>query len=124
MKNTTLQKILSDPNFDPSAIFEEALVAFIERNPQRMAEDKFIYKYLIEDIDLVRIMAKTINPNAPNFLSLERVDEIVSVFVNGVLVGEVWSDRFPEGRIGLGGRTYNDPNATVCLDNLRVWRLE
>ena len=68
--------------------------------------------------------SKNINPNAPNFLSLERVDEIVSVFINGVLVGEVRSDRFPEGRVGLGGSTYDDPNATVCLDNLRVFRLE
>ncbi len=68
--------------------------------------------------------SKNIDPNGSNYLSLERVDDIVSVFVNGVLVGEVWSDRFPEGRLGIGGSTYDDPNATICLDNLRVWRLE
>ena len=67
---------------------------------------------------------KHINPNGSNNLSLERVDDIVSVFVNGVLVGDVWSDRFPEGRLGIGGATYDDPNATICLDSLRVWRLE
>jgi hypothetical protein len=55
---------------------------------------------------------------------MERVEGVVSLYANGVLVGQVNSDRFPTGRVGLGGSTYNEPNATVCLDNLRVWRME
>jgi len=65
-----------------------------------------------------------ISPVGPNTLSLERVGGVVSVFANGVLVGQVDSDRFPTGRVGIGGSTYNQGNATVCLDDLRVWRLE
>jgi hypothetical protein len=49
---------------------------------------------------------------------------VVSLFVNGVLVGQVDSDLFPTGRVGLGGSTYGEGDVMVCLDNLRVWRLE
>jgi len=48
----------------------------------------------------------------------------VSLYVNAVLVGQVNSDRFPTGRLGIGGSTYDQGNATVCMDTLRVWRLE
>jgi hypothetical protein len=65
-----------------------------------------------------------INPAGPNWLSLQRVGGAVSLFINGVLVGEVRSDRFPEGRVGLGGATYDDANATICMDNLTVYRFE
>ncbi len=66
----------------------------------------------------------SINPRGPNALSMERVGGTVSVYVNGILVGSVPSDRFPTGRVGIGGSTYQGKNATVCMDNLRVWRLE
>jgi hypothetical protein len=69
-------------------------------------------------------VSRNIDPDGVNFLSLERVGGVVSVFVNGVLVGQVDSDLFPTGRIGLGGSTYDQGNVTVCLDDLRVWRLE
>jgi len=46
------------------------------------------------------------------------------MYVNGVLIAQVEDDRFPEGRVGIGGSTYDEGNATICLDNLRVWRLE
>lgn len=69
-------------------------------------------------------VSQNINPNGVNYLSLERVEGIVSLYVNSVLIGQADSDRFPEGRVGLGGSTYSEGNATVCLDNLRVWRLE
>ncbi|MGC9469194.1 MAG: hypothetical protein ACP5HS_11430 [Anaerolineae bacterium] len=68
--------------------------------------------------------SSNINPGGWNFLSLERVGGVVSVFINGVLQGAVESDHFPTGRIGLGGATYSDGNVNVCIDNLRVWRLE
>jgi hypothetical protein len=66
----------------------------------------------------------SIYPYGWNYLSLQRVDGYVSLFVNGVQVGGVESDYFPTGRIGIGGSTYDDSNVTICLDDLRVWRLE
>jgi hypothetical protein len=69
-------------------------------------------------------VSRNINPTGTNYLSLQRVGGVVSLFINSVLVEQVNSDRFPTGRVGLGGSTYSDGNATICLDNLRVWRLE
>ncbi len=68
--------------------------------------------------------SKAINPNSANYLSMERIGGVLSVYVNGVLVGQVDGSRFPTGRIGIGGSTYEDGDVTVCLDNLRVWRME
>jgi hypothetical protein len=68
--------------------------------------------------------SRNINPSGQNYMSMERVGGVVSLYVNGVLVQEIASDRFPQGRLGIGGSTYDEGNATVCLDNLRVWRLE
>lgn len=68
--------------------------------------------------------SKNILPDGVNYLSTQRVDGVVSVFINGVLAGEVQSDLFPDSRIGLGGSTYEEGNITACLDNLSVWRLE
>ena len=65
-----------------------------------------------------------IYPGGWNYLSLERLDGYVSVFINGVQVGGVESDHFPTGRIGVGGSTYDESNITICLDDLRVWRME
>ena len=65
-----------------------------------------------------------IDPDGTNYLSMERVNGVLSLYINGVFVGQVESDRFPTGRVGLGGSTYDQGNATVCLDDLRVWRLE
>ncbi len=68
--------------------------------------------------------SKNIYPKGWNYLSIERLDGIFSVFINGVLQASVDSNQFPTGRIGLGGATYDQGNVRVCLDNLRVWRLE
>lgn len=68
--------------------------------------------------------SNNIDPDRSNYLSMERVNGIVSLYVNGVLVDQVKSQRFPTGRIGIGGSTYEEANGTVCLDDLRVWRLE
>jgi hypothetical protein len=65
-----------------------------------------------------------IDPYATNYLAIERVGGMIRLLVNGMVIDEVWYEGFYEGRIGIGGATYSDPNATVCLDNLRVWRLE
>lgn len=68
--------------------------------------------------------SKVIDPSGMNFLSMERVGGTLSMYINGILVDEVDGSRFPTGRIGIGGSTYEDGNVTVCLDNLRVWRME
>ncbi|HET91168.1 MAG TPA: hypothetical protein ENN99_10590 [Chloroflexi bacterium] len=68
--------------------------------------------------------SRNISPSRMNYLSLQRVDGIVSLFINGVLVSEASGERFPTGRVGIGGSTYSEANANICLDNLRVWRLE
>jgi hypothetical protein len=68
--------------------------------------------------------SQAIDPDGANYLSMERIGGTLSVYANGVLVGEVDGSRFPTGRIGIGGSTYEDGNVTVCLDNLRVWRME
>ena len=69
-------------------------------------------------------VSRDINPNAANYMSVERVRGVMSLFVNGVLVGRVDSDRFPTGRVGIGGATYEEGYGTICMDDLRVWRLE
>jgi hypothetical protein len=66
----------------------------------------------------------TIDPLRVNYLRLERVRGNISLYINSVLVAEADGTRFPTGRVGIGGSTYDKGNATVCLDNLRVWRLE
>lgn len=65
-----------------------------------------------------------INPYGANALGIERIEGTVSVYVNGILVGSTAADRFDTGRVGLGGATYDEGGATVCMDSLRVWRLE
>jgi hypothetical protein len=65
-----------------------------------------------------------IDPDGTNFLSMERVQGSLYLYINGVQVGQIESDRFPSGRIGIGGSTYDEGGAIVCLDDLRVWRLE
>jgi len=65
-----------------------------------------------------------IDPNGANYLSMERVGGVVSLYINGVLADQADGVRFPTGRVGIGGATYDEGYATVCLDDLRVWRLE
>ena len=68
--------------------------------------------------------SKNITTSGWNYLSIERVNGVFSVYINGILQGSLNSDHFPTGRIGLGGATYSDGSARICLDNLRVWRME
>ncbi len=69
-------------------------------------------------------VSKNILLSSTNYLRLERVGGVVSLYVNSVLIGQADGKRFPKGRVGIGGSTYDTPNVTICLDNLRVWRLE
>ncbi len=65
-----------------------------------------------------------VNPSGRNYLGLGRTEGTLYVYVNGVLIDSFSTALFPTGRIGIGGATYSDPNVTVCLDELRVWRIE
>ena len=65
-----------------------------------------------------------IDPSGTNHIQLSRIDGIVSVYVNSVLEGQVASDRLSTGSVMIGGAAYDTGNVEVCLDDLRVWRLE
>jgi hypothetical protein len=69
-------------------------------------------------------VSKNINPYGMNFMSLERIDGVLSVYVNGIWLADVDGQHFPTGQLGIGGSTYGEGNATVCLDNLRIWHME
>jgi hypothetical protein len=64
-----------------------------------------------------------ISPDGENYLGLGQLGETMFVYVNGILIDSV-ETVFDEGRIGIGGATYEVPNVTVCLDELRVWQIE
>jgi hypothetical protein len=66
---------------------------------------------------------KSIDPTGGNFLALGRVGGVVTVYINGTLVGQVANDMFPTGRVGIGGETLDEPNVNVCLDELKVWQV-
>ncbi len=75
--------------------------------------------------DLIeRTSSHYISPDGVNYLALGRVDNVVSVYVNGTLIGRVENDLFPTGRVGIGGATYDEANVMVCLDDLMVWQLQ
>jgi hypothetical protein len=65
-----------------------------------------------------------ISPDGQNYLGLGRLQGTLFIYVNGSLIDAIDTDLFPTGRIGIGGATYDDPDVTVCLDDLRVWRIE
>ena len=104
---------------------EESNIFWYEVSPF----DQTFALFLLEDGEwqdnlVTWTVSKNIIPNGVNYLSMERLEGIVYLYINGVLVERVDSDRFPTGRVGIGGSTYSEGNGTICLDGLRVWRLE
>ncbi len=69
-------------------------------------------------------VSKNISDVSRNMLSMERIGDTVSIYVNGIWLADVEETTLDEGRIGIGGSTYDEPSITVCLDDLRVWELE
>lgn len=69
-------------------------------------------------------VSRSINPYGPNALAMGRVGDTIRVYVNGIPVGETSGERFPTGRVGIGGATYDQGNATICIDALYVWQLQ
>jgi hypothetical protein len=94
----------------------------------RPATQEFSLQLLQDDVwqdDLLETTTSYyISPFGANYLALGRVDNVVSVYVNGVLIGQVENALFPTGRVGIGGATYDVPDTMVCLDDLRVWQLQ
>ena len=64
-----------------------------------------------------------ISPSGTNYMGLGRLENVLFVYINGVLVDHVEAELFADGRVGIGGATYSDPEVTVCLDDLRVWQI-
>jgi hypothetical protein len=69
-------------------------------------------------------VSKNISDIDWNMLSMERIGDTVSIYVNGIWLADVEEATLDEGRIGIGGASYDDPGITFCLDNLRVWELD
>jgi len=63
VQESTIQKILGDPNFDPGIILEDALVSFIRNYPRKAAEDKVALKYLVRDVDIIEQMKDVVDVN-------------------------------------------------------------
>ncbi|MCP4537646.1 MAG: hypothetical protein GY832_10900 [Chloroflexi bacterium] len=100
-------------------------IYWLEISPSEQAYALFLredgeWKDNLADWDI----SKHIIPDSTNYLRLERVGGVVSLYVNAILMGEADGKRFPMGRVGIGGSTYDTADATICMDNLRVWRLE
>lgn len=69
-------------------------------------------------------VSKNVSDVGWNMLSMERIGDTVSVYVNGIWLDDVEEASIDEGRIGIGGATYDEPGITVCMDDMRVWELE
>jgi hypothetical protein len=69
-------------------------------------------------------VSKNISDVGWNMLSMERIGDIVSIYVNGIWLADVEETAIDTGRIGIGGSTYDEPGITFCLDDLKVWELE
>jgi len=68
MKKETLQRILGDPDFDPYSVVEQALVEFIERYPEKVAEDEVCLKHLVKDPECISEVAGMVNVNDAQLL--------------------------------------------------------
>jgi hypothetical protein len=100
-------------------------IYWLEVSPNEQAYAFFLREYGEWQDNLIDwTISRSIDPVGTNYLRLERVSGVVSLYVNAVLMGQADGSRFPTGRVGIGGSTYDTPDVTVCLDNLRVWRLE
>jgi serine/threonine protein kinase len=66
-----------------------------------------------------------INPGGTNRLRMALSDDMLALYINGMLLDEVPAGHFTEqGRIGIGGSAHSTPDVTICFNELRVWRLE
>jgi hypothetical protein len=68
MKKETLQKILGDPQFDPYTVLEQALVDFIQSNPEEVAKDEVCLKHLVKDSECISEVSGIIDMNDAKLL--------------------------------------------------------
>lgn len=63
MNKNTIQKILSDPEFDPSDIFGAALSEYLESHPSSLGSDVKMLKHLVMDPSICTNIVRVINVN-------------------------------------------------------------
>lgn len=63
MQDSTFNKIIGDPNFDPHVILEEALVEFIKNHPTEVAKDRVALKWLVRDSSIIHDIVTVIDIN-------------------------------------------------------------
>jgi hypothetical protein len=68
MNKRTFEKILADPNFNPMVFMEDAITEFIQRYPDRVAEDKVALGHLVNDPDAAQAIVKAVDVNDPELL--------------------------------------------------------
>ena len=81
MQKQTLQRILSDPDFDPSTIFESALIGFIEDNPSKVAQDKVCLRHLVKDREIVGSIVGVVDMNDT---------QLIADFLNSIHRSDSW----------------------------------
>jgi hypothetical protein len=66
-----------------------------------------------------------IAPNLSNSIALSRSGKLISIYLNGTLVGTVESTVVPSGSVIFGGGTIADvTDVVVSLDSLTVWQVQ
>jgi hypothetical protein len=75
MQDSTFNKILSDPNFDPHGIIEDALVEYIKNHPEEVAKDRVALRWLVLD--------STILGEIVNVIDINDI-EMITPFVNTI----------------------------------------
>ena len=63
MDKKTLHKILQDPDFNPAIFLEQAIVDFVSRNPEKVAEDAVALRHLIGDTNVAPRVFKLVEIN-------------------------------------------------------------
>jgi len=63
MNKSTIQKILADPEFDPSDIFGAALSEFLESHPSALGSDVKMLKHLVMDPSICTNIVRVISIN-------------------------------------------------------------
>lgn len=77
MRDSTFQRIIGDPDFDPHGIIEDALVEFIRNHPQKVAQDRVALKWLVKDPTIIESIVKVVDLNDLEMLEpfLESVEK-------------------------------------------------
>jgi len=143
MKDSTFQRIVGDPGFDPHGIIEDALVEFIKRHPSKVARDRVALKWLVKDPTIIQDIVGVVSINdlemlEPFLESVEKHDgyqqgsvknHIIGCLINVepknvdavfTMVVKAWNPRpkvIPEAFINLLRPEQVDEMTQTMLDN-------